>query len=167
LARASERSKVKASAGAANLVHLDYTQTSATQLRDWTLAANGIRAPGHTHFAFIQAWRALSPGPQDSALCICDGISIPATDAVPIDAIMGDPSVPATCFEFRLCRYGDDHSWHYLSNMQLDDLLLFKGFDSRVPQAMNAMHSAFDNPLAGPDAPPRQSIEARFLAFYD
>jgi len=41
------------------------------------------------------------------------------------------------------------------------------GFDSRYPRAMNAMHSAFDNPLTGPDTPARHSIEARFLAFYE
>lgn len=32
---------------------------------------------------------------------------------------------------------------------------------------MNAMHTAFDNSAAGPNAIPRESIEARFSAFFD
>jgi len=32
---------------------------------------------------------------------------------------------------------------------------------------MNAMHTAFDIPNTGPDAVPRESIEARFFAFFD
>ena len=75
--------------------------------------------------------------------------------------------MPGKCFEFRLCKYREGHDWYYLSAMEPDDVILFKGYDSRFPRAMNAMHSAFDNPLAGPDAPPRHSIEARFLAFYE
>lgn len=167
LARASNRAKKKTWAGTAALVHLDYTEKSARQLMNWTLAAHGMAVPRHSHFAFIQTWRALSPGPQDNSLCVCDGGSVRAEDAIPIDAIMGPPEVPGKCFEFRLCRFGEGHNWHYLSDMEPDDVLLFKGFDSRYPRAMNAMHSAFDNPLAGADAPPRHSIEARFLAFYE
>jgi hypothetical protein len=44
--------------------------------------------------------------------------------------------------------------------------VLFKGYDSRYPSAINAMHSAFNNPLARPDVARRRSIEARFLAFF-
>jgi hypothetical protein len=167
LVRASSRARQKSWAGTAGLVHLDYTETSARQLRDWTLEAHGIPLPPHRHFAFIQTWRAVSPGPQDNSLCVCDGSSVPYSDAVHIDAVMGPADVPAMCFEFRVCRKGAGHSWYYLSDMDPDDVLLFKGFDSRFPRAMNAMHSAFDNPLAGPEAAPRHSIEARFLAFYD
>ncbi len=32
---------------------------------------------------------------------------------------------------------------------------------------MNAMHTAFDNPAAGPNAIPGESIEARFFAFLE
>ncbi len=167
VARASQRATKKTWAGTAGLVHLDYTRNSAENFMRWTLSAHGMTAPPHRHFAFIQTWRALSPGPQDNSLCVCDGSSVSPEDAVPIDAIMGPADVPGKCFEFRLCRHGAGHTWYYLSNMALDDVLLFKGYDSRHPRAMTAMHSAFDNPLAGPDAAPRRSIEARFLAFFE
>jgi hypothetical protein len=98
---------------------------------------------------------------------VCDGSSVAEGSAIAVDAVMGPAHIPAKCFEFRLGRYGANHKWYYLSDMAPDDVLLFKGYDSRFPRAMTAMHSAFDNPLAGVEAPPRHSIEARFLAFYD
>lgn len=148
------------------LVHGDYSTTTAYRFLQWTVEACGVPAPPHSYFAFIQTWRALSLGPQDNSLCLCDGRSVQAEDAVPIDAVTGPADVPGKCFEFRLCKYGASHSWYYLSNMEPDDVVLFKGYDSRYPYAMNAMHSAFKNPLAGPGAGPRRSMEARFLAFF-
>jgi len=165
IARASRRAKTWTPP--AMLVHLDYTTTSASRFVQWTVEACGISTPPHSYFAFIQTWRAVSPAPQDNSLCICDGGSVRAEDAVPVDAIMGSPDEPGKCFEFRICKYGEAHGWYYLSSMEPDDVLLFKGFDSRYPRAMNAMHSAFDNPLTGPDTPARHSIETRFLAFYE
>jgi len=164
IARASRRARTWTST--AMLVHLDYTTASAARFVQWTVEAGGIETPPHSYFAFIQTWRALSAGPQDNSLCLCDGRSVQAEDAVPIDAVTGPADVPGKCFEFRLCKYAKSHGWHYLSNMEPQDVVLFKGYDSRYPDAMSAMHSAFKNPLVGPDAPPRRSMEARFLAFF-
>ena len=149
------------------MVHLDYTPEAAALFLQWNNDALGGRVPPYRHFAFLQTWRAVSPGPQDNTLAICDGTSVPAEDGVEIDAVMGPADVPGKCFPFRLCKYRPGHQWYYLPNMDPEDLLLFKGYDSRDPDCMNAMHTAFDNPMAGDDAPPRRSIEARFIAFYD
>lgn len=164
IARASKRAKTWTST--AMLVHLDYSTTSAARFVEWTLEACGIAVPPHSYFEFIQTWRALTPGPQDNSLCLCDGRSVQPEDAVPIDAVTGPAELPGKCFEFRLCRYGKGHSWYYLSDMDAEDVVLFKGYDSRYPQGMCTMHSAFNNPLAPPGIAPRRSIEARFLAFF-
>lgn len=167
MVRASRRAKTRSWAGTAGLVHLDYSPSAASQFLEWTVDAWRVPVPPHRHFAFIQTWRALSAGPQDNVLCLCDAGSALSEDVVPIDAVLGPADVPGKCFEFRLCKFRAGHSWFYLSNMELDDVVLFKGYDSRYPRAMNGMHSAFENPLAGPGAVPRRSIEARFLAFYE
>jgi hypothetical protein len=164
IARASRRARTWTPT--AMLVHVDYSTTSAAQFLQWTVEACGIAAPPHSYFAFIQTWRALTPGPQDNSLCVCDGRSVQSEGAVPIDAVTGPADIPGKCFEFRLCKYDESHRWYYLSNMEVEDVVLFKGFDSRYPRAMCAMHSAFNNPLAGSDVAPRRSIEARFLAFF-
>jgi len=167
IARASARAPKRTWAGTADMVHLDYTPEAADLFMNWNSETSGVKPPPHRAFAFIQTWRAVSKGPQDNCLAICDGASVPPEDGVVIDAAMGPCDVPGKCFPFRLCRHRDDHQWFYLADMAPDDLLLFKGFDSREPHSMNAMHSAFTNPLAGPDAEPRRSVEARFIAFFD
>ncbi len=48
-----------------------------------------------------------------------------------------------------------------------DEVVVFKAFDSDAPDALNAAHTAFDDPSAPADAVPRASIEARFVAFFD
>jgi len=167
IARTSKRAKRATWAGTANLVHLDYTKEGAEMFLKWNNDALGGEVPPYSHYAFIQTWRAVSPGPQDNTLAICDGASVPFEDGVEIDTVMGPADEPGKCFPFRLCKYREGHKWYYLPDMEPDDLLLFKGFDSRKPQAMDAMHSAFDNPLADEDAAPRRSIEARFIAFFE
>ena len=167
LARTSNRAKTPTWARTANMVHLDYTQQGAEMFLKWNNDALGGEVPPYRHYAFLQTWRAVSQGPQDNTLAICDGASVPFQDGIEIDTVMGPANVPGKCFPFRLCKYREGHQWYYLPDMEPDDLLLFKGFDSRKPRAMDAMHSAFDNPLAGDDAVPRRSIEARFIAFFE
>ena len=133
---------------------------------DNSLAAqNRTLAPYKRHVLY-QTWRAVSQGPQDNTLAICDGSTVKFDDGVVIDSIIGDPGIPGNRFDSRMSRYNPDHRWYYLSDMEPDDVMLFKGFDSSIPNSMNAMHSAFDNPL-GQDSVPRRSVEARFVAIFD
>jgi hypothetical protein len=51
--------------------------------------------------------------------------------------------------------------------MQRDEAVVFKTFDSiRDGRARWTAHTAFDQPSSPPDAPPRESIEMRTLAFF-
>lgn len=167
IVRTSERAATRSWALPAAFVHLDYTARSAAQFRDWSLAHEGRVIAPFRRMAVFQTWRAISPAPQDSLLAVCDGSTVPPEDAIVMDAVVGPEGEPGAFFESRLCRHRASHRWLYLSDMAPDDLIVFKGFDSDVPAAMNAMHTAFANPLAGPDAVPRESIEARFFAFFD
>ena len=166
LTRTSLRAEIKGWARPAYHVHLDFTAEAAQMMLDNSLTAqNRTLAPYKRHVLY-QTWRAVSSGPQDNTLAICDGRSVPFDDGVIIDSIIGDPDVPGNRFDSRMSRYNPDHRWYYLSDMEPDDVMLFKGFDSSIPNAMNAIHSAFDNPL-GQDSVPRRSIEARFIAIFD
>ncbi|MCC6829580.1 MAG: hypothetical protein IT550_15265 [Novosphingobium sp.] len=167
LARTSVRAKTRSWAGVANFVHLDYTARSAQQFLDWTLEAEQKSLKPYSRYSVFQTWRAVSPGPQDNSLAVCDGSSVPPEDGVVIDSVIGPEDAAGTFFESRLCKPRSTHKWYYLANMEPRDLLVFKGFDSEMPLAMNAMHTAFDNPLADDTSPPRQSIEARFFAIFD
>lgn len=166
LTRTSLRAEKRGWARPAYHVHLDFTAQAAKQLMDQTLTAQGRELAPYRRHVLYQTWRAVSPGPQDNTLAICDGSSVPFTDGVVVDSIIGDETVPGNRFDSRMSRYNPAHRWYYLSDMEPDDVLLFKGFDSDIPDAMNAMHSAFDNPL-GQDGVPRRSVEARFIAVFD
>jgi hypothetical protein len=51
--------------------------------------------------------------------------------------------------------------------MQRNEAIVFKTFDSmRDGRARWTNHCAFDDPTSRPDAPPRESIEMRALAFF-
>jgi len=166
LTRTSLRAEKKGWARPAYHVHLDFTAQAAQQMLDKTLVAQGRELAPYRRHVLYQTWRAVSPGPQDNTLAICDGSSVRFDDGVIVDSIIGPEEIPGNRFDSRMSRFNPDHRWYYLSDMEPDDVLLFKGFDSDIPDAMNAMHSAFDNPL-GQNGVPRRSIEARFIAIFD
>ena len=59
------------------------------------------------------------------------------------------------------------HKWYYYPKMTRDEVLLIKHFDSDVRvTGRTCFHTAFDDPNAAPDAPPRESIEVRAIAFF-
>jgi len=164
--RTSQRATKKGWAPPAEFVHLDFASQAMPHWLDMTLKAQQRELKPFRRLCLFQAWRTVSPGPQDSTLAICDGGSVPASDAVVVDSITGPVEIPGNRWDSRMCRYRDTHRWYYMPDMEPDDLILFKGFDSDVPDAMNAMHSAFNNPL-GQTGVPRRSIEGRIMAVYD
>jgi len=51
--------------------------------------------------------------------------------------------------------------------MRRDEALVFKVYDSETDgRARFTAHTSFNDPTTPPDAPPRQSIEVRTLAFF-
>jgi hypothetical protein len=164
--RTSMRAAKKGWAPPAEFVHMDFAPSAMPNWLNMTLKVQGRELAPYRRMVLFQAWRTVSPGPQDSTLAICDGSTVPTSDCVFVDSRVGPPEIPGNSWESRKSRYRDSHRWYYMPDMEPDDLILFKGFDSDTPDAMNAMHSAFKNPL-GQDGVPRRSMEARIIAIYD
>lgn len=167
LVRTSNRAKKKSWATPATFVHLDFTEDSAKKFLRWSQEETGLEVKPFRRFMIFQTWRVISGGAQDNTLAICDGRSASGTDAIVMDSVIGPRDKPGAFFESRLCLPNPEHRWYYLSEMQPEDLLVFKGFDSEIPTSMNAMHTAFENLSAADNATPRVSVEARFFAFFD
>ena len=163
LVRAVATSRLPSKNMPANFVHLDFTPRAGRDYAEKVLAKPGRTVEPYARFAIYQTWCAISPGPQDSTLAVCDGRTASMTDNV----VFMSRGVDGSMSEVRLCKHSAEHRWYYLSNMQPDDMLVFKGFDSGAPDTMNAMHTAFDNPLADSRGHPRRSIEARFIALFE
>jgi hypothetical protein len=164
--RFSRRSQRQSWAGAAGFIHLDVTRRSIERFLQFSLAAAGRPIKAWRRMVLYQTWRAVTEPPQDNLLALCDRRSVPSSDVVFYDAIIGDKGTALESVEARSCRFGPDHRWWYVSDMDARDLLIFIGYDSDEPDAVQPFHTGFDVP--GHDgATPRGSLEARFFAFYD
>jgi hypothetical protein len=164
--RFSNRSRRQSWAGAAGFIHLDVTEQSVGRFLDLSLAGAARPIAPWKRFVLYQTWRTVSDPPQDNLLALCDRSSVPASDVVFYDAIIGDLGEKLDVIEARGCRYGAGHRWWCAPDMRPEEMLVFVGYDSADPQAVQPFHTGFDVP-GREDASPRASLEARFFAFYD
>src|SRR6266568_28514 len=143
-------------------VHNDYTEWSGPQrVRDLLPDEAEVLLQGR--FAIIQVWRATNKPIQSNPLAIADARSLH-----PADLIRAERRYPNRVGETYRIGYNPDHRWFYFSRMRRDEALVFKVFDSaKDGRARFTAHSSFEDPTTPAGAPPRQSIEARTLAFFD
>jgi len=113
-------------------------------------------------FAIVNIWRSIGGKVVDTPLAVCDACSISVKDLVVADLHYRDRSG-----ELYLVQESPRHRWAYFSEMDRNEALVFKQYDSQVNGvARFTPHSAFDLPDIPPDAPLRQSIEIRCLVTY-
>jgi len=147
----------------ARFVHVDLAKEAATAARDKT-APQGWEIGRSAQY---NVWRVLSQPPQDVPLGLCAFPSIAPEDLIDCDAIF-DPldGSPEWGFPNYLLAHNPQHRWYYYSNMTPDEAIVFKTSESDPARAQLMPHGAFDNPLAGPDAPPRISLEMRGTCYW-
>ena len=141
--------------------HNDYTVKSGPQrVRD--LFGDEAEALLKRRFAIINLWRPISGPVEESPLALCDAASIAPADLVPTDLIYRD-----RIGETYALAHNPAHRWYYFPRMRTDEAVLIKCYDSAEDgRARFAAHGAFDDPTSPPNARPRESIEARTIAFF-
>jgi hypothetical protein len=158
--------------------HVDMNGVTAQGMAKGTYAQHFPDGPGYTRFLVGSYWRAFSPPPQDVPLALCDGRTsfggeeksntlhivdkLPASMAeaeAPIEGI--EQLMAATIFS-----HHPGHRWWYFSNMHADDALIFKFHDSDHSRTWRCPHTAFRDE-SFPDANIRESIEARWVAYWE
>ncbi len=137
--RFSRRSQRQSWAGAAGFIHLDVTARSVSRFLKFSLDAAERPLQRWRRVVMYQTWRAVTEPPQDNLLTLCDRRSVPASDVVFYDAIIGEKGTALESVEARSCRYGVDHRWWYVSDMGPKDLLVFIGYDSAEPEAVTTL----------------------------
>lgn len=144
--------------------HNDFTAKSGYTRARKVLTEQGIDNIDELlqkRFALINIWRAIAPI-QESPLAVCDARSI-----APKDLVAGDLLYRNYAGETYSITYNPSHKWFYFPQMQPDEALFIKCFDSAEDgRARFAAHTGFDDPTSPPDAAPRQSIELRTVVFY-
>jgi len=117
-------------------------------------------------YAAFNLWRALTPPPQDIPLGLVDARTAHRGQVTEGDAVIDVPGQPEFRFGSSLFHADPAHRWVYFSDMDRDEVLVFKAFDSDVSKVQGCPHSAFDDPTCPAGAIPRSSIEIRAFAFW-
>jgi hypothetical protein len=141
-------------------VHVDHTEASGPQrVRDFFGAEAEELLRGRVQV--INLWRPIRGPLRDAPLAVADARTIAAEDLVPSDLVYRD-----RVGETYAVRFNPRHRWYYVPDMQTDEALLLKCYDSEIDgRARFAPHTAFEDPSAGADVLPRESIELRTFVF--
>jgi hypothetical protein len=144
-------------------VHNDYTEWSGPQRVRDLLPAEEATERLQYRFAVVQVWRPIRNPVESSPLAIADARSL-----APKNLIATERRYPDRVGEIYHITFNPDHRWFYFPNMQRNEALVFKTYDSATDgRARWTAHAAFEDPTSAPDAPPRESIEVRTLAFFE
>ncbi len=144
------------------IVHNDYTEWSGPQRVRDLLPAHEASALLQHRFAVIQLWRAVRAPIGRDPLAICDAQSLDPADLVPAER-----RHPNRIGEIYHIAHNPRHRWFYFPRMARDEVLIFKCYDAATDgRARFTAHGAFNDPNTEAQAPPRESIEIRTLAFF-
>ena len=132
-------------------------------------------------FALINVWRNIDRSPvMSDPLALCDGQTL-APDELVVFEIHYHDRIGENYF----AKYSAYHEWWYYPLMTRDEVVLIKQWDSAGGLAQSggvqadssagnrdapctfSFHTAFRDPNTLTDAPDRQSIEVRCVAFFD
>jgi len=142
-------------------VHNDYTEKSGPQRVRELLGAEA--EPLLTRrFAEYNVWRPIRGPVRTYPLGLVDSSSIAPEDFALTDLVYED-----RVGEIYQGVFNPAHRWYYFPEMQRDEAVLIKCYDSmRDGRARFSLHAAFEDPTSPADAPPRESIEIRTFAFF-
>lgn len=142
-------------------VHVDHTEKSGPQrVRDLFPEEAEELLAGRVQI--INLWRPIRGPLQDAPLAVCDALSVKSSELVAGDLVYRD-----RVGETYSVIFNPAHRWFYVPEMQPDEALLLKCYDSKIDgRARFAPHSAFTDPRAPANPRPRESIEMRALVFH-
>jgi len=143
-------------------VHVDHTAKSGPQrVRD--LLPRDAEHLLRGRVQVINLWRPIRGPLRDAPLAVADARSVAPEDLVGQDLVY-----PDRVGETYAVTYNPAHRWYYAPDMQPNEALLLKCYDSATDgRARFAPHSAFEDPNAPANRLPRESIELRTLVFHE
>ena len=148
----------------ANNAHVDFDEAS---LHQWvrTLRPADADTLLKKRLVNINLWRPIRPV-ERMPLAVCDASTVSRGDLVRtlIGAKPGEQAGDLAGFNLA---YSPDQRWYYYPDMQPDEVMAFRLFDSDRSRPHLGAHTAFEHPGSRPGAAPRLSIEVRTVAFLD
>ena len=159
-----ERQRDKNIREPADIVHNDYTARSGVKrLRDhFADDPDEAEKRLRRRFAIVNVWRSIAGPISNYPLVLCDAATVKPEDLVSVERRAEERTG-----ELQVALHHPGQCWYYFPEMQMDEALLFKTFDSATDgRARFTIHSSFEDPDAAVGAPPRESIETRCLVFF-
>ena len=119
----------------------------------------------------LQFWRNIGPVRPDRPLALCDATTVARDELTPY-LVESYGGVPTRFHSFLLNPPRDDRvrRWLTFPAMEPHEVVMFRAFDSdRVERGEPfwTPHTAFLDPVAGLDPPPRESVEIRAICLFD
>jgi hypothetical protein len=154
-----------AGGGPALSAHVDFNEAS---LRGWIKRLVPERADelAQRRLVNINLWRGLRPV-ENMPLAVCDARSVEKGDFMTVRFGEGvTASLEGTPGGLNLA-YNPKHHWYYYPDMQPDEVIAFRLFDTGNPNWEMTAHTAFVDPTSRPDSPKRVSFELRTIAVLD
>ncbi|KAI1171510.1 hypothetical protein F4777DRAFT_593783 [Nemania sp. FL0916] len=155
----------------ARYAHVDQSAKGARSLLNYHFPEEAERLT-KTRWGTVNLWRPIQTIRRDP-LCFCDGKSISDEDLVPLHTapppnsnVKYYSSIPRDGFQTLEVRASPKHEWYYISEMQPNEALIFKCYDSKDTSRNRCCHSSFGLPDTAHTAP-RESMEFRFFVFYE
>jgi hypothetical protein len=154
-----------AGGGPALSAHVDFNEAA---LRQWVgrFAPDRAEALAGKRLVNLNVWRGVRPV-ENMPLAVCDARSVEKGDFMRVS--LGKPEggfkdgMPAGLN----MAYNPKHEWYYYPDMQPDEALAFRLFDTGNPDWQMTGHTAFEDPTSKPGSPKRQSFEVRTIAVLD
>jgi hypothetical protein len=156
--------------------HVDFTESCAARIAERLYRTARPAGPGYRRFIAFSLWRVLSAPPQDMPVALCEGGSVrddEGTHNTKVDVseiptgealfapIEGEENMSAAT----IFHYSPAHRWWYFPDMEPEEVIFIKFYDSDHAKAWRCPHTAFrDN--TRPDAHPRRSMEFRAIAYF-
>jgi hypothetical protein len=141
-------------------VHNDYTEVSAP-MRVRELMGHDAETLATGRYVFINVWRPLKGPITDEPLAVCDAPTIKPSNLIAATLRYEDRtgSIYSVCHD-------KEHRWLYLSEMQNNEIMLIKCFDSGLKGTTRyTAHTSFRRPDTELSITTRRSIEVRTIAF--
>ena len=150
--------------GGHRLVHNDFTTNFGSTL-DPFLKETGLKPK---RVIVYNLWRRFDKDGVDTPFAVCDKRTVSEKELIPTDLFNYLPGQEqALTVEICQSSHNDSHKWYFYPEMNKDEVLMFKTYDSDEQPFIPTLHSAFDYPETPEGASPRKSIEVRAVCFFN
>jgi len=145
--------------------HVDYGDRTVRMFANDVLGEEDATKWLTGRYMLINVWRPMTVV-KSAPFAVCDASTVAPSDLCysEVRGGLGDPN-RETLYGHAVS-FNENQRWYYVPKMRPDEVLAFKLYDSDSSAVQWTAHSAFEHPDTERDAPPRESIEIRTIAFF-